>query len=101
MVIGKSEYVDTAMVPIPVDYLFIDGNHFLINVLQDYYKWSPLVRIGGRIAFHDIDGPDPDRVKEAVQIIASVDKTLIEIMRTPKEDKQGTIVFEKTDDHSP
>jgi predicted O-methyltransferase YrrM len=46
----------------PIDFLFIDGNHDYQAVLQDYQQWSPLLKIGGVIAFHDVvlgDNPDP------------------------------------------
>lgn len=45
-----------------IDLLFIDGAHEYDAVLQDYEQWSPLVRPGGMIAFHDVvteDNPDP------------------------------------------
>ena len=38
----------------PIDFLFIDGNHDYEAVLQDYEQWSPKVRPGGVIAFHDV-----------------------------------------------
>jgi cephalosporin hydroxylase len=38
-----------------VDFLFIDANHSYESVKNDYEKFSPLVRKGGIIAFHDID----------------------------------------------
>ncbi len=37
-----------------VDFLFIDGDHSEAGVRQDYEMYSPLVRSGGIIAFHDI-----------------------------------------------
>jgi predicted O-methyltransferase YrrM len=57
----------------PIDLLFIDGNHEFDAVLQDYEQWSPLLRPGGIIAFHDVvmeDNPDPEGpVKVAKQHI--------------------------------
>jgi predicted O-methyltransferase YrrM len=42
-----------------LDVLFIDGDHSYEGVRQDYDLYSPLVRRGGLIAFHDIvDGPE-------------------------------------------
>jgi predicted O-methyltransferase YrrM len=38
----------------PVDFLFIDGDHTYAGVKQDFEIYSPLVRKGGLIAFHDI-----------------------------------------------
>lgn len=46
-----------------IDLLFIDGNHEYDAVLQDYEQWSPLLRPGGIIAFHDVvmeENPDPE-----------------------------------------
>ena len=37
-----------------VDLLFIDGDHSLEGVERDYCLYSPLVRHGGIVAFHDI-----------------------------------------------
>jgi len=37
-----------------VDFLFIDGDHTYEGVKQDFKMYSPLVRKGGIIAFHDI-----------------------------------------------
>ena len=42
-----------------VDFLFIDGDHTEIGVRQDYELYSPLVRPGGLIAFHDIVDDQP------------------------------------------
>jgi len=45
-----------------VDFLFIDGDHTEEGVKSDYNMYSPLVRSGGVIAFHDIleKQPIPD-----------------------------------------
>jgi hypothetical protein len=37
-----------------IDFLMIDGDHSLEGVRQDFELYSPLVRPGGLIAFHDI-----------------------------------------------
>ena len=37
-----------------VDFLFIDGDHTYEGVKKDFKTYSPLVRKGGIIAFHDI-----------------------------------------------
>lgn len=37
-----------------IDFLFIDGDHSYAGVKKDYELYSPLVRKGGIIAFHDI-----------------------------------------------
>lgn len=38
----------------PIDLLFIDGDHSYDGCKLDYQMYSPLVRPGGLIAFHDI-----------------------------------------------
>lgn len=38
----------------PIDFLFIDGDHGYDGVKADFELYSPLVRPGGIIAFHDI-----------------------------------------------
>jgi predicted O-methyltransferase YrrM len=38
----------------PIDWLFIDGGHDYETVKADWYNYSPLVREGGMITFHDI-----------------------------------------------
>lgn len=40
----------------PIDLLFIDGDHTYEGVKQDWEMYSPLVRRGGLIVFHDISG---------------------------------------------
>jgi predicted O-methyltransferase YrrM len=37
-----------------LDFLFIDGDHSYEGVKKDWEMYSPLVRKGGLIAFHDI-----------------------------------------------
>lgn len=36
-----------------IDFLFIDGDHTYEGVYDDFGLWSPLVRSGGLVAFHD------------------------------------------------
>lgn len=40
----------------PIDLLFIDGDHSGLGIAADFAMYSPLVRPGGVIAFHDIVG---------------------------------------------
>ena len=37
-----------------IDFLFCDGDHTYEGVKKDYEMYSPLVRKGGLMAFHDI-----------------------------------------------
>jgi predicted O-methyltransferase YrrM len=41
-----------------IDYLFIDGDHSYDGVRRDFDLYSPLVRPGGLIGFHDVS-PEP------------------------------------------
>ena len=41
-----------------LDFLFIDGDHTYEGVKKDFEMYSPLVRKGGLVAFHDICGHD-------------------------------------------
>lgn len=43
-----------AMMGAPLDVLFIDGDHSYQGVKADFLLYSPMVRPGGVIAFHDI-----------------------------------------------
>ena len=45
-----------------IDLLFIDGGHTYKDVLTDYEAWSPFVRVGGVMAFHDANQADVGRV---------------------------------------
>lgn len=38
-----------------LDYLFIDGDHTYDGVKHDFHLYSPLVRKGGMVGFHDIN----------------------------------------------
>ncbi len=42
-----------------IDFLFIDGDHSLFGVMNDYVRFYPLVKAGGAVAFHDIH-PDSE-----------------------------------------
>lgn len=48
-----------------IDFLFIDGDHTYEGVAQDFADYSPLVRPGGLIAFHDVV-PHPGDVRVEV-----------------------------------
>jgi cephalosporin hydroxylase len=45
-----------------LDFLFIDGDHTYEGVKKDFEMYSPLVKKGGIIAFHDIVNNDPARL---------------------------------------
>lgn len=46
--------------PEKLDFLFIDGDHSYEGVKRDFEMYSPLVRKGGVIAFHDIVAHPPE-----------------------------------------
>jgi predicted O-methyltransferase YrrM len=74
-----------------IDLLFIDGNHDYQAVSKDYRDWTPLVEVGGIVAFHDVtfkpagdDSPGPGMVvKEHVlgkpewSVMKQVDSLLV------------------------
>lgn len=70
---GDSRWPDTydSLVSVldgrPIDFLFIDGDHSYAMAKNDYKKYSPLVREGGVIAFHDADVlPDVKKVFDEI-----------------------------------
>jgi cephalosporin hydroxylase len=46
--------IDDMLAGRPVDFLFVDGDHSCEGVWADFELYSPLVRAGGLIAFHDV-----------------------------------------------
>lgn len=53
--------IETLLAGNPVDFLFVDGDHSYEGVRQDFELYSPLMRPGGLVAFHDISAsPTPD-----------------------------------------
>jgi predicted O-methyltransferase YrrM len=56
---------DSKAVELPIgelDFVFIDGDHSYEGASIDCKRTSPLVRVGGSIAFHDSDRPEVARV---------------------------------------
>ncbi len=43
---------------VPVDFLFLDGDHSEEGVLRDWGDWGSLVASGGFVAFHDSVAPE-------------------------------------------
>jgi cephalosporin hydroxylase len=54
------EKVEKILVGRKLDFLFIDGDHTYEGVKKDFEMYSPLVRNGGIIAFHDIVEHPPE-----------------------------------------
>jgi cephalosporin hydroxylase len=65
-----------------VDVLFIDGDHSYAGVLTDWLLYSPLVKSGGIVAFHDIN-LHGDEVGDFIDNLAvgEIDGTPYEIER--------------------
>lgn len=55
---GTRDWLVGVLAGRPVDFLFLDGDHSLTGIRQDFEAFGPLVRAGGLVAFHDIV-PDP------------------------------------------
>jgi predicted O-methyltransferase YrrM len=71
-----------------VDLLFIDGDHSYEGVRADYLNYSPFVRDGGLIAFHDIV-PGPERhVGEAPRFWKELRQT-VEVEEVVQDWRQG------------
>ena len=74
-----------------LDFLFIDGDHSLVGVTKDWENYSPLVREGGIIAFHDvlslIQTTELIEVKLLFDELSKTHKTLI-INEAPKTDEK-------------
>ena len=52
----------------PVDVLFLDGAHTYDGVRRDFENYSPMVRAGGCVLFHDIAHPDDEEPSELMQV---------------------------------
>lgn len=68
------------------DLLFIDGDHSYEGVKSDYERYSPLVKHGGYIAFHDICEHDASAQCEVKKFWdeVKVGKTAYEFIEEPK-----------------
>lgn len=62
-----ADQVQSLLGGVPLDFLFIDGDHTYGGVRADFEMYAPLVRKGGIIGFHDI-------VKHPPQIECEVDR---------------------------
>ncbi|MGO9831532.1 MAG: class I SAM-dependent methyltransferase [Myxococcaceae bacterium] len=54
------DQLKTLLPPEGIDFLFIDGDHTYAGVKRDFEMYSPLVRRGGLVAFHDICPHPPE-----------------------------------------
>jgi len=73
-----------------VDFLFIDGDHRYEGVKRDYEQYSPLVRPGGIIAFHDILPSPPELGMEVWRFweeLKKTEKSACEFVNTSSNDR--------------
>ena len=101
-VMKASPWVDPKLIPQPIDYLLIDGDHRTAWTITDYRFWEPYVRTGGVIAFHDWTGAKGTAawVQRAVNIILEDDVDGLEEIARDESSNRGIIVFKKTVDFS-
>lgn len=45
----------------PYRFIFIDGSHDYKSVKEDFENWSPLLAVGGELAFHDSNIKSPNK----------------------------------------
>ncbi len=101
-IMKASPWVDPKLIPQPIDYLLIDGDHRTAWTIMDYRFWEPYVRQGGVIAFHDWTGAKGVAawVQRAVGIILEDDADGLEEIARDESSNRGIIVFKKTADFS-
>jgi predicted O-methyltransferase YrrM len=58
--IARSQDVGRRWAGGEVDFVFIDGDHSTQGCREDWDVWSPHVRVGGAVAFHDARLEQPD-----------------------------------------
>jgi cephalosporin hydroxylase len=81
-----------------LDLLFIDGDHTYDGVKEDFVLYSPLVRDGGLIAFHDIVKFPPKAIHEEVSRFWSEIRDIYagsEIINSPNQGGYGIGVVKK------
>ena len=105
--------VQRALAGRKIDLLFIDGDHSFLGVVSDYALYSPLVKPGGVIAFHDIHpdyrmrygkhtGSYVGEVPLFWKALASTGVTTEEYIENKDQDGYGLgVVFIQDEDHKP
>ena len=75
MITGDSTELDTVSQVVEqlenkqADFLYLDGDHSLDTIQKDFKNYSPLVRSGGIVGFHDLytDHKNPKKVFDTLQ----------------------------------
>ena len=71
MLVGDSqdeEMVGRVREHAPFDFLFIDADHSYEGCKRDWENYSPMVRVGGLVGFHDYNHPPVRRVFDEIQV---------------------------------
>lgn len=61
---------------LPIDVLFIDGDHTYEGCMDDWKNFSPFVKKGGQVFFHDCDETSPGVVQVFEEIGKGWEKTI-------------------------
>ncbi len=74
-----------------LDILFIDGDHSYDGVRRDFEMYSPLVRLGGMVAFHDIAEHPPEAGCEVSRLWQELKQhhQHVEIVKDPGQNWAG------------
>ena len=72
-----------------IDVLFIDGDHTYKGVKDDWENFSPFVKKGGKVFFHDCDNTSP----EVVQLFNEIDPKLWDkvLCRTELDERNTSV----------
>jgi predicted O-methyltransferase YrrM len=73
-----------------VDFLFIDGDHTYKGVKRDFEMYSPLVKEGSIIAFHDIAVHPPETGCEVSKFWNEI-KEMYDYVEIIKDQDQGRV----------
>lgn len=76
-----------------IDFLFIDGDHSYQGVKMDYDMYSPLVRSGGIIAFHDVGKNEEGGCFQFWNEIKTSKTSFKEISYEPNQEKGIGILY--------
>ena len=109
---AASPWLPWCELPFPIDYLLIDGDHRCSRAITDFVALGKMVRKGGRIAFHDIDGGKgiAEYIRQAIDICLRDDNLgseqgsdylVKQVARTPLGRDRGTVVLEKLAEAKP
>lgn len=90
MIIGDSTKIFYQVPNLPFDILFIDGPHCTTNCMLDFLNFSPKVKVGGLILFHDASPASQTKLPFPQHKIEEYEKGGFEI---PIYDEFGTAVL--------